>query len=120
MDLAELHLDSGTVMLYKWGAAPSFLLTDAGAEKIGTAGPPPGLSVTQGRETVDRLSLRRGEVLIMVSDGVEVGEPVRRMFCAPNRKPGEMAAAILERGAGEREDDATVAVVQLIPGAVAT
>ena len=120
MDLAELHLDSGTVMLYKWGAAPSFLLTDAGAEKIGTAGPPPGLSVTQGRETVDRLSLRRGEVLIMVSDGVEVGEPVRRMFCTPNRKPGEMAAAILERGAGEREDDATVAVVQLIPGAVAT
>jgi len=69
---------------------------------------------------VDRLSLRRGEVLIMVSDGVEVGEPVRRILSAPDQKPGEMAAAILERGAEKREDDATVAVVRLSPGALQT
>lgn len=60
VDLAEICLDTGRVAVYKWGAAPSYLLHAGAAEKIGTAGPPPGLSVTENRETVERLSLRRG------------------------------------------------------------
>ena len=120
VDLAEFHLDSGRVVLYKWGAAPSWLLGEAEAEKIGTATPPPGLSVTEGRETVERLSLRQGQTLILVSDGVDpVGmlDPVGEFWHLP---PGELAAKLLEQGARDRQDDATVAAVCLRPGAVPT
>ena len=55
VDLVQLRLDTGRGLLYKWGAAPSYLLRGGQVKKIGTAGPPPGLS-QQARETVDRLS----------------------------------------------------------------
>ena len=116
MDLAELQLDSGRAVVYKWGAAPSYLIRDHGAEKIGTATPPPGLSVTDGRETVERLSLRRGEVLIMVSDGVAGEEALRRIGRISAQPPGELAAKILQYGVQGAEDDATVAAVTLLPG----
>ena len=120
VDLLELRLDTGRAALYKWGAAPSLLLYDEMAEKIGTAGPPPGLSVTEGRETMERLSLRRGEVLVLLSDGVD-GEAVQRGIALhAQRPPEELAAEILAGGTQDAQDDATVAVVRLLPGAVAT
>ncbi len=120
VDLAEIRLDTGRVAIYKWGAAPSYLLRAAGAEKIGTAGPPPGLSVTESRETVDRLSLRRGEALILFSDGVDAHAALRREGISPQAPPGVLAASLLERAGEEREDDATVAVVRLSPAAMST
>lgn len=114
VDLAELELDSGKGKLYKWGAVPSYLITRAGTEKIGTAGPPPGLSVTEDRETTERLSLRRGEMLVLVSDGVGGEDALRREMGTPEEPPGELAARILECG-GDGTDDATVAVVRLNP-----
>ena len=112
-DLAEISLDSGKATLYKWGAAPSYLLHRGSAEKIGTAGPPPGLSLTDQRETVTQLSLRRGEWLVMLSDGVEGEDSVRGWAEVPAASPGELAAELLARTDGERGDDATAAVVRL-------
>ena len=120
MDLAEIHLDSGRATLYKWGAAPSWLLRSTGAEKIGTATPPPGLSVTEGRETVERLSLRRGEMLILVSDGVGVEDALGRIRGFSALPPGEAAARLLQFGGENREDDATVAAVRLRGGVLST
>lgn len=120
VDLVEVRLDTGAVSLYKWGAAPSYLLRGNMTEKIGTAGPPPGIDTANARETVQRLSLRRGETLIILSDGVD-GEEVRR--CAvtgPGQPPGEMAAKLLEAGAVNASDDATVAVVRLHPALSST
>ena len=115
IDLVELRLGCGRAAVYKWGAAPSLLLFEGLAEKIGTAGPPPGLSVTGGRETVERLSLRRGEVLVLLSDGVD-GEAVRqRIVLQGQRPPEELAAEILEQGTQDTQDDATVAVIRLVP-----
>lgn len=114
LDLAEIRLDSGRVSLYKWGAAPSFLLGKNGIKKIGTAAPPPGISIGGSGETVDRLSLRRGEVLILVSDGAEIGEALRRRKEEP-LPPGELAEWLLEECRGAGEDDATVAAVRLQP-----
>ena len=119
VDLAEVRLDTGQAAVYKWGAAPSYLLRRTGAEKIGTATPPPGISVTGCRETVEKLSLCRGEALILVSDGVEVGETLRREGMAPDAPPGEIAAKLLASGSG-KEDDATVAVIRLRPGSLST
>jgi stage II sporulation protein E len=112
VDLAEVDLSSGTAVLYKWGASPSWVLKSTGAEKIGTATPPPGLSVTDARETVARLSLRRGEVLILLSDGVEAGETLGRMELTQSAPPGELARILLEAGC-RGGDDATAAVVCL-------
>lgn len=115
VDLCELELDSGKGCLYKWGAAPSYLLSNLGAEKIGTATPPPGLSVTEGRETAHRLSLRRGETLVMLSDGVGGEDALRFCFAASNTDPETLAAGLLEAGNRAGTDDATVAVVRLQP-----
>ena len=102
-------------MLYKWGAAESWLLGSAGTEKIGTAGPPPGLSVAEDRETVERRSLRRGETLILCSDGVAGEEALRRGCGGSGQTPGELASRIREEGAVPGGDDATVALIRLTP-----
>ena len=120
VDLAEVRLDTGRVTVYKWGAAPSLLLSGTLIEKIGTAGPPPGLSVTDGRETVERLSLRRGEMLVLLSDGVDRERVLRGSTLHTQLPPGELAAEILERGAGSADDDATVVVISLSSGALPT
>ena len=118
VDLLELELHTGKASLYKWGAAPSWLMTAAGWEKIGTAGPPPGLSVTDTRETMDRLSLRRGETLILLSDGVDGEEVRRRAWELTDERPGELASKVLRCGRGESQDDATAAVIRLCPASV--
>ena len=120
IDLAELHLDTGHAHLYKWGAAPSWVLTRGRAEKIGTATPPPGISVGEMPVAAEKLSLRRGEVLILLSDGVD-GEGVQSLSdLSPDAPPGELAAEILERGCGSGEDDATAAVIKLRPTSLPT
>ena len=120
VDLAEIDLQNGKVCLYKWGAAPSYLLSPAGPEKIGTAGAPPGLSVTGTRETVDKLSLRRGETLILLSDGVDGEAAMRRAWDLTDEMPGEMASRVLQYGRGNGADDATAAVIRLTPTALST
>ena len=120
VDLTELRLDSGIACVYKWGAAPSWVLTRGGAQKIGTATPPPGLSVGEGRVRAEKLSLRRGEVLIMLSDGVD-GEGIQHLLdLSPDVPPGELAAEILERGCDGAQDDATAAVIRLRPASLPT
>lgn len=118
LDLAEIRLDTGRASVYKWGAAPSWVLRRTGAEKIGTATPPPGISVAETREAVIRLSLKRGEALILVSDGVEAGEVLRREKFTPDGPPGELAASLLEKGCIRKEDDATAAVIRLHPAGI--
>ena len=113
VDLAEIRLDTGRAAIYKWGAAPSWVLHNRKVKKIGTATPPPGLSVTETRETGMRLSLSRGEVLILLSDGVDGEGALRRMDLTAELPPGELAEALLERGCGKGEDDATAVAIRL-------
>ena len=105
----------GKVVLYKWGAPSSYLVTGADTIKVGTAVPPPGLSVTDGREISQRLSLRRGETLILLSDGAGGEDAVHRIWSEAGKPAGELAAKILESGQADSADDATVAVVRLMP-----
>lgn len=119
VDLAEIELDTGKATLYKWGAAPSYLLSALGAEKIGTAGPPPGLSVADCRSSADKLSLRRGETLVMLSDGIGESQALHCCTRMAGQPPGELAAALLRCGQQGGEDDATVLLVRLSPDAAA-
>ena len=113
VDLLEIELRTGKAKLYKWGAAPSYLLTDMGAERIGVSSPPPGLSVTEQTELQYRLSLRRGERLVLVSDGIGQEEALH-CCCAYFRVVSqELAHNLLRQGTLGGEDDATVIVVSL-------
>ena len=112
VDLAEVLLDSGKVNLYKWGAAPSYLTSKFGAEKLGTACPPPGLSILE-QERVERVTLRKGQWLVMVSDGVGEREALRCCMENGDGSPGELAAGILTYGQLGRQDDATVVILRL-------
>ena len=120
VDLVELELDTGRATSYKWGAAPSYLVSAVGAEKIGTAGPPPGLSVTECREMTARLSLRRGEILVLVSDGIGEDEAMRCCTDSIGRSPGELAIGLMGRGQAAGEDDATVITIRLSPSSTGT
>lgn len=113
VELLELQLDSGKAQLFKWGAAPSYLISKVGVEKIGTASPPPGLSVSDCPETVYRLSLRRDETLVLVSDGVGQEDALQCCLQMTEGTPGELAAGLLRCGQISQEDDATVVLVRL-------
>jgi serine/threonine protein phosphatase PrpC len=92
---------------------PSYLITGEGAEKIGTAGPPPGLSLTDNGSTTYQLSLRRGELLLLVSDGIGQAEALTCCLQNALATPGELARNILTFGQRSGEDDATVVTVNL-------
>lgn len=113
VDLAELHLDTGKAIMYKWGAAPSYLVTPIGAEKVGFAGAPPGLSVTDHREMTEKLSLRRAEMLVLVSDGVGQDETLQCCREQTARDARALATAILECAEQSGQDDATVVMITL-------
>lgn len=115
IDLAEIQLDCGKVCLYKWGAVPSYLITPLGAEKIGTASPPPGLSVTDYQERIERLTLRRGQLLVLVSDGVGEEEALRCCADGVGKTPGEVATALIVSGQAGGQDDTTVVTISLEP-----
>lgn len=115
VDLVELELETGRATLYKWGAAPSYLVTKVGADPIGGVSPPPGISITECRETVEKLSLRRGELLVLVSDGLGPEETLRCCQSMAGTTPGELAAALLAGSRLGGEDDATVVLVRLDP-----
>ena len=115
VDLAEISLETGIARIYKWGASPSWVLTRRGTEKIGTASPPPGMWVEPTRPAARKLSLRRGEVLVLVSDGMEesvMGELPPVNVDGPTR---DLAETILEAGCREAQDDVTAAVLRLRP-----
>lgn len=117
VDLAELQLDTGRVNLYKWGAPPSWLVTKLAVERLGNPGPPPGISVTEYRETVEQFSLRRGELLVMVSDGIDQEQVLSCCRAlGGSKEPGEFARALMACGQTEGGDDATIVLIRLDNG----
>ncbi len=113
VDLAEIRLDTGRAALYKWGSAPSFVVDQAGIRRVGRGSPPPGLSMGSAPEAVERVSLRQGETLILVSDGISAEALLGLDALLPGMTTGQLAQKILDCQ-GEREnDDATAVIVQL-------
>lgn len=113
VDLLEIELEKGRAKLYKWGAAPSYLLGRMGVERIGVPGPPPGLSVSEQQEQQYRFSLGRGERLVLVSDGVGEENAMHCCSVKADAPTEELAQALLRQGILAGEDDATVVIVTL-------
>lgn len=112
VDLAEVELDTGKVTLYKWGAAASFLVGAGGAEKLGAASPPPGLSVLEQGEASCSFLLKRGQTLLLVSDGLEETRVLDLCRQQKHTSAAVLAQTLLRESS--REDDATVVAIQLI------
>lgn len=114
IDLLCLDLFSGEAVLYKWGSAPSYWRDKCETKKIGTAAPPPGVGV--GGENTPRqyrLSLKRGEMLVLVSDGAG-GVQTEAAIAAYSGESARELAALLISGL-PAEDDMTAVVISLRP-----
>ena len=69
--------------------------------------------MTEIQESREEVSLRRGESLVLVSDGIP--EEDAQQCCARGQSltPGELATQLISRGEQAGPDDATVVIVRL-------
>lgn len=112
LDLAQVNLRSGKVVLYKWGAAPSLCICRSGVATLGSQAPPPGLSLRDSGLQVLHLSLCRGEALALVSDGALPEPASGYRGLSADMDTGALAEALVS---GQSRDDATAAVIRLSP-----
>lgn len=112
VDLACLELDTGKVKLYKWGGAASWLVSDRGVEKMGSVSPPPGVFAADRRAVTCSFDLKKTQVLLMVSDGLEESQ-VQTACKLPLVSPAMLAETLIRQASPE--DDATVVTIRLTP-----
>lgn len=114
VDLLQVHLCTGEAVIYKWGAAASYYRDGEEVKRIGTATTPPGVGVG-GEHAPERyeLSLKRGEMLVLVSDGAGGMETEANIAAFRGDSPQELAALLI---AGmPPEDDMTAVAISLRP-----
>lgn len=113
IDLLQVSLVTAEGFLHKWGAAPSFLKFGRTVQRLGSALPPPGLGVgrSYGPECL-RVSLQRGEALILTSDGVDA-ELASRYLLGCGSFRAELALVSSAGSEDAMPDDRTAAVLRL-------
>ena len=116
IDLLEIDKLTGEAVFVKAGAAPSFLLRDGNFTRIESRTLPTGIIPDVKAEQI-RLQLKKGDFLIMLSDGVTQNRNYTpddpAALRAGNAK--EMLAALMRRasvGAANR-DDVSVTVLRI-------
>ena len=110
VDLTEIFLDTGKVTLYKWGSPASYLVGGGTVEKLGAYTAPPGLMAAEKCQSRCSTTMRKGQTLLMVSDGLP--EETVLDACKEQISPSTLAQALL-KDAGEA-DDATVVTIRLV------
>ena len=114
IDLLQVSLVTAEGFLHKWGAAPSFLKFGRTLQRLGSPQPPPGLGV--GRNygpACIRLSLQRGEALVLTSDGVDAAMAERYLQNCGELPVRELAAGVVASSEEAAPDDRTAAVLRL-------
>ncbi len=114
VDLLMVDLSTGTGELYKWGAAYSYLVSKKSVKKIGTATPPPGIG-SDSRPDRQRLSLQRGEKLVLVSDGAGGAATELLLASMTTAEPQRIASEVIAQHAADGEDDMSAVVLCLRP-----
>ena len=121
VDVADMDLDSGTCQLYKVGAAPTFVKHGGHVAQVTCENPPIGLFSKMEIQTA-QVTLKHGDFIVMVSDGVlehlyvdqpeETMKEILNLIETTNAK--QMARQILEYillyTGGTVRDDMTVLV----------
>ena len=121
LDICDVDLYGGSCELRKAGGAVTFLKREGQVEALGSGSLP--LGIFQRTDTTPiRRSLKDGDYLVMVSDGVvdafgEENYERMKLFlsCLKEQNPGEIAEKLLRAaicaGEGRIQDDMTVGVI---------
>ncbi len=125
VDLLELQRCNGNAVLYKYGAAPSYLKYFGTVSRFTAASLPAGLQQGDRPPEQTRLSLRGGSYFVMVSDGIvdeNNDEWLLNLLAGWNGgDAAELTRLILSESRSRKglSDDCAVLVVQLpSPGSV--
>lgn len=119
VDLLELERCSGSAVLYKYGAAPSYLKRFGTVSRFTASSLPAGLQQGDRPPEQTRLSLTGGSYFVMVSDGVadeNNDEWLLNLLAGWNGNDAtELTRLILSESRSRKglEDDCAVLVVQL-------
>lgn len=119
IDLLEIDKLSGSACFIKAGAAPSFVLRKTRLYKITSETPPVGIIPSFSAEST-RFSLEKGDVIIMVSDGVIESDAdavwLSEIISPENQnEPALLAKKLIEKSQelGGRRDDASACVIRI-------
>lgn len=122
VDLLALDLRTGEAVLYKYGAAPSYLKQNGEVRRISGSTLPAGLENDAQNPDLTRLHLGRGAVLVLLSDGFFDSQDDRWIHDilagSSGQNPRALAALLmvdsLQHGGGQ--DDCTAMVLSLSGG----
>lgn len=113
VDLIEIDKLTGEATLVKAGAAPSYLLRGGDCTKLESRTLPAGIMPAVKAEQI-RLKLRRGDCLVMLSDGITQN---RNYTPAVPRAASakELVTALMRRASAQTEcaDDMSVAALRI-------
>lgn len=119
IDLLTVDLSSGGAVLYKYGAAPSYVKRSGAVKRITGSALPAGLKDAPSAPDVTHLTLERGSFLVMVSDGVADAlsdEWLQDLLAGwTGNDPQELAGLVLREARTRRggEDDCAVQILYL-------
>jgi len=114
VDLLQADLQTGEAVLYKWGAASSYLKSEGKIRRLEAETMPPGVGPEQSAKATGlHFSMANGEILVMVSDGVEVEAAERCIRQYAGRAAKELASGVIEAAAHGAQDDKTAVAVWL-------
>ena len=87
--------------------------------QIGSTGAPPGIWLEENRQSVHSITLRREQILVLVSDGFASDEVLRCCAEAVEQGTDRLGMKLMESLRSGRGDDATAVLVSLesIPAA---
>lgn len=119
IDLLRLDLFTGSMWVYKYGAAPTYVRKGKAVTRITGASLPAGLSAGEGGSPdVTTLKLDPGDMVLLVSDGVAGGgedQWLRDMFSSfGGDSPKDLACALIQESDGKEvgPDDRTALVLR--------
>lgn len=117
VDLLEIDRVSGEACLYKCGAAPSFLLRRGEVTRFHSRTAPVGILESLDAERIG-FTVRGGDVILQVSDGVTKGEEdcpwlAELLACHWDGDAEKFARTVLAKAGGRGEDDLSVVITQI-------
>ncbi len=118
VDLLELDLMTAEACFIKSGAAPSFVVRGQVVHRLQAGSAPIGIIGTLDAEHHD-FSLRAGDTVVMISDGIMNDDPecewlISYLRGAGGRPPEEIVTRICDRAhASEKRDDCSVVVLRI-------
>lgn len=118
VDLLQVDLFTGEGVLFKMGAAPTYVRKREGVQRLSGTSFPAGLGEGESRP-MDQFPLRLGpgDTVLMVSDGVcaagEDGWLREKLETFDGSSPKDLARELITQGPAEAADDRTALVIRI-------